>query len=301
MDTKLPNFLIIGVPRAGTTSLYYYLKAHPQIFLSPVKEPFFLAFAGEKFFDPENITPSMVTDFAAYHKLFRGAGRFPAVGEASTFYLYYCEKTIANIKKYLPDWQDLKIIAVLRNPVDRAFSHYGFNQRNFKETLSFEEALQEEPGRIKRRDHFTYYYQATGYYHEALKSYRENFRQVKVVLYDDYLADPANTIKGLYSFLEVDDRFMPDLKRRYNPSGRARSKLLLRLTYGEYPLKNALVKILPKRLRDELTRLSSKFNLNKTKMAEYARLELIKQYDADITKLSKLINRNLRNWYKDAR
>ena len=113
MNYKLPNFLIVGAPKAGTTSLYYYLRQHPQIFLSGVKEPFFLSFAGEKFNDKDRITPSIITDYQKYLALFKDSYKYRAVGEASTFYLYFYQKTINNIKKYIPEYSRMKIIILL--------------------------------------------------------------------------------------------------------------------------------------------------------------------------------------------
>ena len=292
----LPNFLIVGAPRAGTTSLYYYLKSHPEIFLSMPKEPFFLAFAGEKFSDPEKITPSLISRFTDYQRLFRDSGLFPARGEASTYYLYFHRKTIANIKKYFPDHRQLKIIAVLRNPAKRAFSHYLFNKRNGKENLPFMEALRAEASRKKNGGHFTYYYQSVGFYHEQIKDYLDNFDRVKIILFDDYAKDPLGTVRALYSFLEVDAGHVPDTGKIYNPAGEARSKILLQLTYGNNPLNRLLTKILPKKLRDEMTRLSSKYNLRRTAMKTAETAYLQKLYQLEIKKLSGLTGQDLSMW-----
>src|SRR6188508_1581564 len=120
MEQKLPNFFIVGAPKAGTTSLYYYLKRHPEVFMSPIKEPNFFAYE-------ETIKQNLyhkekgVGTLEEYKDLFAEAnGRHKAIGEASVSYLFY-PPVPERIKQMVPD---AKIIISLRNPVDRALSHY---------------------------------------------------------------------------------------------------------------------------------------------------------------------------------
>ena len=120
----MPNFLIIGAMRAGTTSLYHYLKQHPQVYMSPVKEPRFFALEGEKP-DPgrptdERLMNHSITDIEAYRALFQAVSKETAIGEASPLYLY-SPKAPERIRHYIPD---AKLIAVLRDPVERAYSHF---------------------------------------------------------------------------------------------------------------------------------------------------------------------------------
>src|ERR687894_3261543 len=113
----MPNFFIIGAQKAGTTSLYYYLKQHPQIYMSPRKEPhFFKGMHSELRKSGRGLPP--VTDLGDYQALFRGVTDEKAIGEASASYLY-SPKAPALIKSSIPD---AKLIAVLRNPADRAYS-----------------------------------------------------------------------------------------------------------------------------------------------------------------------------------
>src|SRR5690242_1148638 len=107
----LPNFLIVGAAKGGTTSLYYYLKQHPEVFLSVVKEPCFFCYA--------NKTPNYkhskdtVVDFKIYKKLFETAKNYKAIGEASSTYLFMYEETIKNIRDFIPDATNVKIIIIL--------------------------------------------------------------------------------------------------------------------------------------------------------------------------------------------
>ena len=130
----MPNFLIIGAMKSGTTALYYYLEQHPQVYMSPVKEPNF-------FCSEENSDGDFATRLGAYQDLFRDVSGEKAIGEASHCYLYEPEAA-ARIQEYITD---AKLIAVLRDPVDRAYSHFLHMVRNGSEPLTdFALALREE-------------------------------------------------------------------------------------------------------------------------------------------------------------
>ena len=116
----LPNFLIIGSAKGGTSSLHYYLRQHPQIFMPDLKEPRFFALEGEtlNFQNPDSaINHDSVTNLREYKNLFANAINEIGIGEASPLYLY-SEKAVRRIKHYVPD---AKLIVILRNPVDRSF------------------------------------------------------------------------------------------------------------------------------------------------------------------------------------
>ena len=115
----MPNFLIIGSQKAGTTALYHYLKQHPQIFLSKIKEPCFFAFEGEELDlrsptgAPVYMNRTAVTTVESYRRLFDTVTDEKAVGEASPIYII-CPKAAKRIYHYIPH---VRLIAVLRNPV----------------------------------------------------------------------------------------------------------------------------------------------------------------------------------------
>ena len=192
---KLPNFLIVGAAKSGTTSLFHYLKQHPEVFMPSFKEPQYLVASKVRGRVFKNI--SVLED---YKGLFEDASQ-KAVGEASVFYLYFYKEAIQNIKTILGD--DVKIIFVLRNPVDRAFSAYRHVSRNsLTETLSFEEALQEEPGRLERNPKMTpmVMYKDMGLYNDAVQAYKESFKDVHIVLYDDFKKDVEESVRVCFVF-----------------------------------------------------------------------------------------------------
>ena len=155
ISVKLPNFLVVGAMKSGTTSLWRYLRQHPQIYMPKLKEPRFLASSifiklGEEHYKFHRICKSSpICTFDDYIELFRDVKEEIAIGEASPHYLYLYSKTIPTIKNYLGD---VKIVIILRNPADRAFSAYKHNFLiNRTETKSFEKCLELEEKRKKSR------------------------------------------------------------------------------------------------------------------------------------------------------
>ncbi|RMF57672.1 MAG: hypothetical protein D6748_10680, partial [Calditrichaeota bacterium] len=142
----LPNFLLVGAPKCGTTSLYYYLDQHPEIYMSPAKEPHFFSTVHP---DEEKIRRQMyphplsnfIRDFGKYQELFSGVKEEKAIGEGSTSYLYYGDLSIRNIQKFVPNWKQLKILIVVRNPIEASYSHYLMYHATGKDPLTFEEAF----------------------------------------------------------------------------------------------------------------------------------------------------------------
>ena len=184
----LPNFLIIGAAKGGTTSIAEYLKQHPQIYISPIKEPFFFSLEGQKpsFCGPgdQHAFSLAVTDIADYRQLFEGVKNEVAIGEASTTYLY-TSHSAEKIYQYIPQ---VKLIAVLRNPVERAYASYLHLVRDGYETImDFSEALNQEQQRIHDNWMLLWHYKQVGFYYSQLKHYfnRFNPQQIKVYLYDD--------------------------------------------------------------------------------------------------------------------
>ncbi len=159
-----PNFFVIGAARSGTTSLYHYLKQHPQIYISPVKEPRFFAFKGvadnlDSYYEPSgsDIVKESITSFEAYCALFQGVSCEKAIGEASPLYLW-SSKACENIHQTIPD---AKLIAILRDPVERAFSHFLLN----KESNCFAQAVQDELSHVRDGWFSGWRHIARGFYH----------------------------------------------------------------------------------------------------------------------------------------
>ena len=141
MKTNLPNFVVAGVPKSGTTSLYFYLRQHPAIYLPSKKElhyfsyPYLASNTGGP--GDADILKSLCASRHSYEDHYQFSGNKKAVGEISPSYFYY-SGSADRIRRALGN---VKIILMLRNPVDKAYSQYMHQVRNNLETLSFEAAL----------------------------------------------------------------------------------------------------------------------------------------------------------------
>lgn len=301
-DSALPNFLVIGAAKAGTTALYEYLRQHPQIYMShPIKEPKFFAYEGgmpdfSNFPKAWKDSPETVTDIAAYQALFAQGTGFPARGEASTLYLYY-PGTAERIARLAPR---MKLIAILRQPADRAFSHYLMLRGLGLEPLSFEDALAAEPDRIAGNWAPTWHYAATGRYCEQLARYRSVFPQshIKVLFYDDFRANPGQVMQGIFDFLEVSP-FQPDTSARHNatfvPKPGLSGKLIAQLRLAAPRIKA----MLPEALHRKSVSLIKKFAMEKPVALDPAtRADLTARLTDDILALQDLVGRDLSGWLK---
>ena len=178
----LPNFLIIGAPRTGTTWLYECLKEHPQVFMPEQKE---LDFFSKEF----------GKGLSFYENYFINSEDCNAIGEASPSYLGH-EQSPARIAKYIPK---AKLIVILRDPIDRAFSHYTIFKRFHKEK-NFEEAIKNRPGLL-----------TNGLYHKLLMEYLKYFdeKSVLVLLYEDINKNELAFLEKIYLFLNIEKSFVP--------------------------------------------------------------------------------------------
>jgi hypothetical protein len=296
---NLPDFLIVGAARSGTTSLYHYLKEHPQIFMPDIKEPRFFAFGDiqPNYRESFDVT---VWRFKDYLDLFEGAGEGMLLGEASPVYLLYYEETIYNIKKYVPSWQDVKIIMILRDPVERILSQYYVLKMQGIEPLELEDALQKEKERMEEGWSFQFHY--SRFYHNQVKAYLDNFPLAKVYLYEDLKSNALGLVKDIYKFLGVDDSFVPEIGRKHNVSKDPFSKSLHRILKKNYIVSSIFppIKLIPYETRVSLTKKLKRLNIRKDRraMKEETRQRLKLLYREDILRLQELIGRDLSGWLK---
>ncbi len=299
-----PNFLIVGTAKGGTSSLYQYLKRHPDIYMSLVKEPkFFLTHFlnfPRKGIGDELADRIIVKDYKNYLALFSDVRDEKKIGEASTMYLYYYENTIPKIKEMLGD---IQIIIILRNPIDRAFSAYMHLVGDGREHLSFEDGLKEEENRIKDWAGM-WHYTRVGFYYRQVKAYLENFTQVKICLFDDLKADPAKLVQEVFEFLGVDDTFVPDnIGERYTITGQPRYQFVYNILTKQNPLRSILNPLLRLTMGIEKTQQLKqnirKFFLNtKPEMDIKIKKQLNEIFIDDILALQTLINKDLTHWLK---
>jgi hypothetical protein len=320
---RLPNFIIIGAAKSGTTALYHYLKQHPQIYMSPMKEPRFFAFEpGELEFGGPGDTAlhrSTLVNLEDYQALFLNVSGERAVGEASPVYL--CSpKAAGRIKSFVPE---ARLIAILRHPVDRAYSHYLHQIRDGVEPLTdFSQALQAEEKRVHDNWEYRWRYKELGFYAVQLRKYFDTFdrKQMKIYLYEDFNTDPQRVLRDVYRFLSVDDTFVADTSVRYNMSGVPRSKVIhavlsklqkaTQVTFDWAPQQESDTQAtLPGRLaKSPWLEKARQFgiglknrNLVKPPLAPEVQKQLLEDYREDILILQDLIRQDLSRWFIEPR
>jgi len=267
----LPNFLVIGSARSGTTSLYHHLSEHPQVYVTPVLEPRFFAFEGSRldFRGPGDhlINDRVITKLEDYAALFAGVAGEIAIGEVSPAYLS-SESAPARIRHYIPD---AKIIAILRNPVERAISSFRLEVLEGFETITdLAVAIEQEETRMRDNWSYVCQYRRRGLYYTHLKRYFEMFprEQIKIFVYEDW-QDGVELLKNVFRFLGVDDTLaMPETTVRYNST--------------------------------EASRFESR-GLAAPEISTGLRAGLTREYRDEIERLQSLIERDLSAWHEDGK
>ena len=295
----MPNFLIIGAAKSGTTSLWMFLAQHPEIFMSPIKEPHFFAFEGQSMdfrgpADPQHLS-KIVTTLEAYRTLFQNVSNQKAIGEASPGYLYLPDSA-ACIQKYVPD---MKMVAILRNPIDRAFSNFVFMVQLGHEPLTgFRVGLEQEETRIHAGWSQRFHYKRRGLYYGQVKAYVDRFdpAQVRIYLYEDFVRNPMKILQDIFRFLDVNDRFVPDLSRKHNASGFPKNHTLHRFLIKPHPVESFFKQVCPRYLRRRVSRNLFRRNLERPQLDPAIRQMLINTYREDTLQLQDLLNRDLGSW-----
>lgn len=240
-----------------------------------------------------------------YRRLFEGAARQRALGESSVNYLY-SKDAPRLIRNHIPD---VRLIAILRNPVDRAYSRFLHSRRDGLEPISdFAKALAAEDQRIADGYAPVWHYRNRGYYHKQLQHYFRLFdrERIHVMLYDDFSRAPLAQIEALFRFLEVDPAFIPDMSQHLNVSGKprieARSWLLDDLLNTSNPFKACAKRVLPhsalRLVRSLILRCNSKHTVSPSPgpLPPDMRRQLQEGFRSDILKLQDLIDRDLSEW-----
>jgi len=269
----LPNFIIIGAMRSGTTSLTHYLRSHPDVFMSTPKEPHFFDRNYERGLD-------------SYKACFSGVAGEKAIGEATQTYLYD-EQAIVHMAETLPD---VRLVAILRNPVDRAYSHYWQNRSLDKENLEWMDAIDAESGRLASGDSLTshtFSYVDRGMYVKGLKRVCNFFprESLHVMLFEEMRDEPVGSFNGICRFLGVDDVFVPpDLGIAVNPYVSFRSLAARRIS---------------KQMPSALRRVVGKVNVRQDSyppMADHERARLLDVFREPNRELAEWWGRDLSIW-----
>ena len=272
----LPNFFIIGASKTGTHSLYEYLRQHPEIFMPKIKAPRFFCNYGQVDYRFRFRT------LEQYEALFDDAKDEKAIGEATDVYMNY-RATAGRIKEVVPH---AKLIAILREPVQRSFSIYHMNLRNAgkNEGLGFLDALEGDP-------------ELRHLYYDGLAPFYEHFGRDKIftVMFEDLSSNTVPIVQEVFKFLGVDPDFVPAISIA-NPGGIPKSQTIHSLLNNPR-LKMFSQKYVPDRISNYVKGLRNA-NLKKHAMTEAEREGAYKHFHEDLLKTQELIGKDLSRWIR---
>ncbi len=319
----LPNCFVIGAPRSGTTSLYEYLNAHPDVYMSPLKEPDFFSrpsldavevtddTASPRLEDAARSDPALRADFEEYAALFAKVGDEKIVGEASAIYLGH-PTAAHHLRRYVPG---AKLIAILRDPAQRAHSHFVHAQRIYAEyersalddtvTRSIadefnqvvDEAYRNGPPEPAITDPQVWV--RSGFYHQHLTRFQALFPsdQLIVFLYEDLVEDAQALMTSIFHFLAIDDTFTLPSTAAFNASVVPKSRTVFRFFTTRNPVMRYARAVAPTRLRDLAMRSRNRLlGGEKPPLDPDQRAKLVAIYHDDIERLQELLGRDLSSW-----
>lgn len=282
----LPNFVIIGAAKCGTTSLHRLLGQHPEVFACPEKEPQYFALG-----DGARPEKGAVRDLAEYESLFAGVRSESAVGEASPQYLV-SESAPRRMRERIPD---ARLIAILRDPAERAHSEYQMWLRQGDENAEIHaafdavlEGVDADPAAARERRYLRH-----GFYRHHLSRWEACFggEALAIVLLEDLARDPLPLLRDLFAFLGVDPDFEPELGDRFNAGGMPRWRQLYRLADRQVWLKRRLPRRLGVALKRSLLRAPPE-------LPREFRARLVELYRDDVCWLEERLGRDLGHWRK---
>lgn len=293
---RKPDFFIVGAPKSGTTAMYTYLKAHPDIFLPDIKEPNFFG---------SDLTGFKIKTLEEYLNLYKKCPDNKICGDCSVWYLY--SRTAAHqIYEINPA---SKIIIMLRNPVELMYSlhsqalYLGFEDiEDFKVALEFEsyrKAGKNVPKTCKRVE--ALFYRDVVRFTAQVKRYLDIFgpEKVLIILFEEFKQNPSKIYQQTLNFLNVNESFQPPFKI-INPNKRVRSKKLMFFIQNKPKFLKWIGRLfIPRPLRQNLTNILIKLNTKyqpRPPLDPVLNESLKREFRHEIEQLSKLINKDLTIW-----
>ncbi|MEO8509619.1 MAG: sulfotransferase [Chloroflexota bacterium] len=303
-ERRRPDFFIVGAPKSGTTAMYEYLRAHPQLFLPERKE---LRFFGSDLEVRDRPQPSL----DAYLAFFADGGEARRIGTAYVWYLY-SQRAAAEIRDFAPN---ADIIAMLRNPIEMVWSLHSEHLFNGNEDIrDFTAALDAEADRqnglrIPAHAHLPQglHYSQVPRYAEQLERYFTTFGRdrVHVILYDDFAADVRSSYRAVLSFLGVEPGSSPPAFEVINANKRTRSEWFRHFLARPPELPRRIIRtVVPASLRRAAYERGKRMNVAATRrepMPSATRERLRRVFQPEVERLSLLIGRDLSDWVRPPR
>jgi len=281
------GIFIVGAPKAGTTSLFHYLDAHPEIKMSSEKEPDYFS---DKELSEQGLYygGSRIDTLEKYNKLFLDGEKQKIMGEGSVSYLFYPDVPL-RIKEYNPE---SKIIIMLRNPVERAFSHYLMDYRLGLTSASFESEFNKKEG-LNFQQYFL-----LGNYSSQIKRYLDIFEKenIHIVWYSDFKKNSEKEVKEVFNFIGIDSSFKIDFETIHNSFTMPKNNFI-RMLYSVVWFRKFLTFLFPSKLIKSVRNILFRKG-NKPKLQEGLRKKIQLYYQNDTQQLEQILSVNLERWKK---
>jgi hypothetical protein len=275
---NLPDFLVIGAEKSGTTWLKHNLNEHPQVFIPSQKEL--------NFFDKDENYNRGLTHYASY---FESVGDMAVSGEITPGYFHTPEVSAPRIFQHFPN---IRIILILRDPVDRAWSNYNMHYADGRISALFSDIIDKEHPIIKK-----------GFYFSQLQPFLERFPEQNILIlnYDRVKNQPTFLLKEIFGFIGVDDSFVPSKS----------NKVIFSARKARYPLLNSSLALAgdisrklgfsgkfkgAKRKLRNWVKKNNTVNASKKNMSEIDKVKLRDLYREDLEKLRQLVGNDFASW-----
>ncbi len=294
----VPDFLVIGAARSGTTALTSFLGEHPDVFVATPKEPHFLAFpdGGPRFTglgDDDLVNRTAVRDEQSWRALFRGRTE-RRLGEGSVTTLAYPDASVPAVERFCAP--GCRLVVMLRDPVDRAFSSWLYLRSRGHDAGSFEECLAAEDERTEAGWSHMWQLTRLSRYAEQLAPFAARFPdRLLVVVQEEFTADPTGQLRRVLEFLDVDPDVEIDPSRRVNASGLPRSRAVtsaLNTLRRSPALRRLVTAAVPQRQRERVRSA----NLDRATVDPATRARLAATLAGDVRDLEELLGRRLSLW-----
>lgn len=295
-----PEFVIAGAPKAGTTWLYRNLGRSPGVFLTANKEPrYYSVEEGERlgFRGPgdDSWMGHFVRSRQGYERLYEGAAAGQLRGEASSDYLYRSAVAARRLREEAPG---ARLVFILRDPVQRAYSNWLHHVRDGREDLSFGAALAAESGRIESGRAWWWHYRQRGFYGRQLEPFLDRFPadQVLLLTHEELRRDPAGLLRRVGAFLEVevgaDDEVLAEARNQSHVP-RSRTHRVARRVLRPNRVATAL---LPQAARTRLRHKVNRATLYRPAILSEDHRKLRRAYDADTRRLGENTGLDVSGW-----
>lgn len=296
MQQTLPDFFLAGFAKCGTTSLVEYIRDHHQIWIPENKEPRFLTFPllsedgykGPGDHRPKNLA---IKTYEDYLLLFKSG---VINGEASTDSAFYYEFAVERIKHL---FGNPRIVLMLRDPVKRAISAYSHLVREQRESLSIEDALAAEQERMNSGYECIWSYIGGSMYANAVEKFCREFEHVKIIIFEEFVRDPKQSVRSTLEFLGADPDYEFFLEQ-YNASGSPKSQVLNQLLIRDSIIKRALKSVFPRRQLLKIKNRLQKLNLSPIEISKETRADMYALLQAEINRLELFLGRDLPDWHR---